>query len=78
MKYIIEYYFILARFIYYKIKRKADYIVIGRVFEGIAIGIYANTIGRFVDDGIGLNLTANLIIAIILTYAAISLQKKER
>lgn len=77
MKQLIDYYIILARFIYFKYKKKIDLKVTGRVFEGIAIGIYATIIDKMVDNGLSLDLTMKLLIAIILTYAGITLQKKD-
>lgn len=77
MKHLINYYLILARFIYYKYRTKINLSVTGRVLEGIAIGIYATVIDKLVDNGINFDLTLKLAIAIILTYAGITLSKKD-
>ncbi len=77
MKYILQYYLVLASFVFFKYKEKLDISLTGRVFEGIAIGIYANIIDKFVDKGISFDLTIKLIIAIILTYAGIILSRKD-
>lgn len=77
MKDLVKYYFTLARYLYYKYKQKVDLKTTGRVCEGIAIGIYATVIDKFVDNGITLDLTLKFVIAIIITYAALILQKKD-
>ncbi len=73
---IIKYYIIFARFIYFKLRRIVDFNIAGRVFEGIAIGIYATVIDKFVDNGINIDLTIKSTIAIIMTYTGILMQKK--
>lgn len=78
MKYIIDYYLTFAMFIFYKYKKRIDIYATGRVFEGIAIGLYATIIDRFIDKGITLDLTIKFIIAIIFTYIGITLSKKEK
>ena len=50
--------------------------IIGRIFEGISIGIYANNIDSFVDNGINKDLIYKFLIAIILTIVSSILNKR--
>jgi len=76
MRDLIYMYFLFARYIWGKIKLKINFVFLGRLSEGVAIGIYANVIGSIVASGFTFKLTILILIAIILTYTSYILQEK--
>jgi len=80
MEEIILYYIAFAKYIWYKVTNYFDKNIIGKVIEGISIGLYANNIGELIDKGISIDLIYKFIIAIISTIGGALLQTtiKER
>jgi len=62
-------------FIWNKTKDKVNFFIVGRIFEGISVGMYANNINIFVDNEISFDLTYKMLIAIIFTVTAIVFQR---
>ena len=58
------------------IKNITNIYILGRILEGISVGIYANNINIFIDSGVGLDLIYKFLIAIIFTSVGIILQRR--
>jgi len=67
MKEVMVYYIVFAKYIWHNISKYFNKNILGRIIEGISIGLYANNIGNLIDNGISIDLIYKFIIAIILT-----------
>lgn len=78
MKELIVYYVTFAKFIWYEISSKLNMTIVGRIFEGISIGLYANGIDKFIGNSMSYDLLYKLIIAIIFTAIGVTFQREEK
>ena len=78
MKDLMTYYVAFAKFIWYKIIKVTNVTIIGRIFEGISIGLYVNIIDRLIEGNMSLDLIYKIFVAIIFTTIGVLLQKKEK
>ena len=72
----IKYFLLLLSILWDTLKKKINFFIVGRIFEGISIGIFANNINIYVDSGINVDLIYKFIIAIIFTIIGINLQRR--
>jgi hypothetical protein len=72
----LKYILLLLSIFWDKLKKKVNFFIVGRILEGISIGMYANNINIFVDNGMDIDLIYKILVAIILTIVGINLQRR--
>jgi len=76
---IFEYMAFVSAYIYYVVLNvfRRNALWIGKMFEGISVGIYANLIGDIVKGETGIELLILLTAGIILTINSVILSRKD-